>query len=58
MNIFECKVKEHARAAVSLQNNMLEPVGEKQWEWHEGDQIQCPTEDRLFFATRKKISII
>jgi hypothetical protein len=31
---------------------MLEPVGEKSWEWHVGEQIECPTPDRPYFATR------
>lgn len=44
--------KGHSRAALSLWNNMLEPVGQKQWSWHEGEQIECPTADRPFFATR------
>jgi phospholipase B1 len=43
----------HSRSALSLWNNMLEPVGQKQWAWHQGEQIECPTEDRPFFATRK-----
>jgi phospholipase B1 len=42
----------HSRAALSLWNNMLEPVGEKSWEWHVGEQIECPTPDRPYFATR------
>ncbi len=32
---------------------MLEPVGNKLWEWHVGEQIECPTADRPYFATRK-----
>jgi len=31
---------------------MFEPVGEKKREWHEGEQIECPTKSQPFFATR------
>jgi len=50
---FHFSGKGHSRAALSLWNNMLEPVGEKLWEWHVGEQIECPTQDRPYFATRK-----
>ncbi len=54
-NCFEyCSIsgKGQSRAALSLWNNMLEPVGQKLWEWHLGEQIECPTQDRPYFATR------
>jgi phospholipase B1 len=50
---FHMSGKGHAQAALSLWNNMLEPVGQKQWEWHYGEPLECPTQDRPFFATRK-----
>ncbi len=32
---------------------MLEQVGHKQWEWHSGETLECPTPSRPYFATRK-----
>ncbi|CAF3349166.1 unnamed protein product [Rotaria sp. Silwood2] len=48
---FHFSGKGHARAALSLWNNMLEPVGEKQWSWHEGENLKCPTEQNPYFFT-------
>lgn len=45
--------KGHSRAALSLWNSMLEPIGQKKWEWYVGETIECPTADRPYFATRK-----
>lgn len=45
--------KGHNRSALALWNNMLEPVGEKLWEWHPEEQFQCPTAERPYFATSK-----
>jgi hypothetical protein len=45
--------KGHSRAAFSLWNNMLEPVGEKLWEWHEGENFTCPTEANPYIFTSK-----
>jgi phospholipase B1 len=50
---FHFSGKGQSRAALSLWNNMLEPVGQKLWEWHVGEQIECPTQDRPYFATRQ-----
>ena len=32
---------------------MLEPIGEKKWEWHQGEQIECPDPARPYFSTKK-----
>jgi phospholipase B1, membrane-associated len=48
-----CLGKGHSRAALSLWNNMLEPVGSKQWQWHQEDELQCPTNERPYFFTRR-----
>lgn len=50
---FHFSIKGHARAALALWNNMFEVVGEKKWEWHKGEQIQCPDPARPYFSTRK-----
>jgi len=50
---FHFSGKGQSKAALSLWNNMLEPVGQKQWRWYEGEQLECPTQERPFFATRK-----
>jgi phospholipase B1 len=49
---FHFSGKGQSRSALSLWNNMLEPVGQKLSEWHVGEQIECPTQDRPYFATR------
>ncbi|UJR38639.1 hypothetical protein I4U23_031304 [Adineta vaga] len=49
---FHFSGKGHSRASLSLWNNMLEQVGEKKWEWHQGETLECPTEERPYFATR------
>jgi hypothetical protein len=45
--------KGHAEAALSLWNNMLEPVGAKQWFWHIGEVLKCPTDEYPFIFTNK-----
>ncbi len=45
--------KGHAQAALSLWNNMLEPVGGKQWFWHMGEEFKCPTEKYPYIFTNK-----
>jgi hypothetical protein len=45
--------KGHAQAALSLWNNMLEPVGAKQWFWHMGAELICPTEQHPYLFTKK-----
>jgi len=49
---FHFSGKGHTQAALSLWNNMVEQVGRKQWQWHQGEQFECPSQDRPFFATR------
>ncbi len=43
--------KGHSQAALSLWNNMLEPVGGKQFAWHMGEGIKCPTEQYPYIFT-------
>ena len=31
---------------------MLEEVGNKKWEWYEEERLECPTNQRPYFATR------
>ncbi|UJR07527.1 hypothetical protein I4U23_011815 [Adineta vaga] len=50
---FHFSGKGHSKAALSLWNNMLEPVGEKLWEWHHGENIICPTEEHPYIFTSK-----
>jgi phospholipase B1 len=50
---FHFSGKGHTRAALSLWNNMLEEIGQKQWEWHEEEKLECPTVERPYFATSK-----
>ncbi|KAI8488183.1 hydrolase [Branchiostoma belcheri] len=50
---FHFSLKAHAAAASALWNNMLEPVGSKRTDWHVGEPLECPTEDRPYFATAK-----
>ena len=45
--------KGHSQAALSLWNNMLEPVGGKQWFWHMGETLKCPTEQYPYIFTNK-----
>jgi hypothetical protein len=44
--------KGHSQAALSLWNNMLEPVGGKQWAWHMGETLKCPTEEYPYIFTK------
>jgi hypothetical protein len=32
---------------------MLEEVGQKKWEWHKDEKLECPTPERPYFATSK-----
>lgn len=32
---------------------MLEPVGAKQWAWHMGEELKCPTEQYPYIFTKK-----
>ncbi|XP_077989701.1 phospholipase B1, membrane-associated-like [Glandiceps talaboti] len=41
----------HQMVAMSLWNNMIEPVGEKRTKWTEGDIIECPPEDFEYIYT-------
>lgn len=45
--------KGHSQAALSLWNNMLEPVGAKQSSWHLGESLKCPTEKYPYIFTNK-----
>lgn len=46
--------KGHSRAAVSLWNNILEPVAEKEWQWYDSEYVfRCPSEKRPYLFTRK-----
>ncbi len=45
--------KGHSQAALSLWNNMLEPVGAKQWAWHIGETLKCPTDQYPYIFTNK-----
>ncbi|CAF4476104.1 unnamed protein product, partial [Didymodactylos carnosus] len=40
---FHFSGKGHSAAALSIWNNMLEPVGEKQTFWHVDEELACPT---------------
>ncbi|CAF0801092.1 unnamed protein product [Didymodactylos carnosus] len=48
---FHFSGKGHSVAALSLWNNMLEPVGQKQTFWHIGEALECPTDERPYFFT-------
>merc|ERR1712110_1156756 len=50
---FHFSAKGHSRSALALWNNMLEPIGEKKWEWHPEEALECPTAERPYFATSK-----
>jgi hypothetical protein len=45
--------KGHSQAALSLWNNMFEPVGGKQWAWHMGETLKCPSEQYPYIFTNK-----
>jgi hypothetical protein len=45
--------KGHSQAALSLWNNMLEPVGGKQWSWHFNETLKCPTDDYPYIFTKQ-----
>ncbi|CAF3210653.1 unnamed protein product [Rotaria socialis] len=50
---FHFSGKGHAQAALSLWNNMFEPVGGKQWFWHINEELKCPTKEYPFIFTKK-----
>jgi hypothetical protein len=50
---FHFSGKGHSQAALSLWNNMLEPVGAKQWAWHMGENLSCPTDQFPYIFTNK-----
>nr|XP_006820487.1 PREDICTED: phospholipase B1, membrane-associated-like [Saccoglossus kowalevskii] len=41
----------HQACAMSLWNNMIEPVGAKRTAWRPGDILECPSEDFEYFYT-------
>jgi hypothetical protein len=43
--------KGHSQAALSLWNNMLEPVGGKKSTWHMGETLKCPTKEYPYIFT-------
>lgn len=45
--------KGHSYAALSLWNNMLEPVGGKQTFWHYGETLKCPSDTYPYIFTNK-----
>lgn len=45
--------KGHSLAALSLWNNMLEPVGGKNWSWHIEQPLKCPTTAYPYIFTSK-----
>jgi len=48
---FHFSGKGHAMAALSLWNNMFEPVGGKQMMWHMGEDMKCPTAEHPYIFT-------
>ena len=44
--------KGHAQAALSLWNNMLEPVGAKQTAWHINETLSCPSDQFPYIFTK------
>ncbi|CAF1144038.1 unnamed protein product [Rotaria sp. Silwood1] len=50
---FHFSGKGHSVAALSLWNNMLEPVGGKKWSWHIGESLKCPTKEYPYIFTSK-----
>jgi len=53
---FHFSGKGHSQAALSLWNNMLEPVGAKQWAWHMGESLKCPSAEFPYIFTKKKFT--
>lgn len=49
---FSCLGKGHGQAALSLWNNMLEPVGAKQSSWHMGEELKCPSTTYPYIFTK------
>ncbi|CAF1068319.1 unnamed protein product [Rotaria sordida] len=50
---FHFSGKGHSLAALSLWNNMLEPVGGKKSSWHIGESLKCPTKEYPYIFTWK-----
>lgn len=50
---FHFSGKGHSFAALSLWNNMLEPVGGKQKYWYYEEQLKCPSERYPYIFTNK-----
>jgi len=50
---FHFSGKGHQTAALSLWNNMIEPVGAKQTFWHVGEELKCPTDEHPYIFTHK-----
>ncbi|CAF0945306.1 unnamed protein product [Rotaria sordida] len=50
---FHFSGKGHSVAALSLWNNMFEPVGRKKTSWHKDEPFECPTQDHPFIYTSK-----
>lgn len=45
--------KGHSQAAISLWNNLFEPVGNKRETWNTDEPVKCPTEDYPYIFTSK-----
>jgi hypothetical protein len=45
--------KGHSQAALSLWNNMFEPVGAKRKSWHMNESLKCPTKEYPYIFTSK-----
>jgi len=50
---FHFSGKGHSVAALSLWNNMMEPVGRKRTSWFLGEQLECPSDKYPYFFTSK-----
>ncbi|CAF0892438.1 unnamed protein product [Adineta ricciae] len=50
---FHFSAKGHSVAALSLWNNMFEPIGAKKTSWHQGEPLECPTQDHPYIFTSK-----
>jgi phospholipase B1 len=50
---FHFSGKGHSVAALSLWNNMFEPIGAKKNSWHQNEPFECPRTDHPFIYTSK-----
>jgi len=50
---FHLSAKGHTAMALSLWNNLFEPLPSKRMSWHVGEEYSCPTEAKPYFATAK-----